>query len=131
MDDLRRFVQIDDTKRALYMEARRTLKEGFSRYGSAFVCLELKDAVFSIVPTINTFGATAKKKAESMYKWNQIFFDRVISNFEEMFPELIELFDGYTYLPHDRIPTQVWEAWFAAEMLEARIALIDFILSHS
>ncbi len=118
MDDLRRFVQIDDTKRALYMEARRTLKEEFNKYGSAFVCVELKNAVLSMAP-------------ESLYEWNQIFFRRVVSDFNEMFPELIELFDGYTYLPHDRIPTQVWEAWFAAEMLEARIALIDFILSHS
>ncbi len=131
MDDIRRFVQIDDIKRALYMEARKTLQEGFKEYGSAFVCLELKDAVFSIVPTINTFGATAKKKAESMYKWNQIFFDRVISNFEEMFPELIELFDGYAYTVEGGwLPVHVRGAWFGAGMIEARIALIDFILTQ-
>ena len=131
MDDIRRFVQIDDIKRALYMEARRTLKEGFNRCNSAFVCLELKNAVFSIVPTINTFGATAKKKAESMYKWNQIFFDRVISNFEEMFPELIELFDGYAYTVEGGwLPVHVRGAWFGAGMIEARIALIDFILTQ-
>ena len=131
MDDIRRFVQIDDIKRALYMEARKTLQEGFKEYGSAFVCLELKDAVFSIVPTINTFGATAEKKAEFMYKWNQIFFDRVISNFEEMFPELIELFDGYAYtVEGEWLPVNVKDAWFAVEMIEARIALIDLILTQ-
>lgn len=118
MDDLRRFVQIDDTKRALYMEARRTLKEGFSRYGSAFVCLELKNAVFRMA-------------TESLYERNQIFFSRAVSGFDEMFPELIELFDGYMYLSYDRVPAQDrTEAWFAVEMIEARIALIDFILSH-
>lgn len=118
MDDLRIHVEIDDTKRALYMEARRTLKEEFKKYDSAFVCPELKSAVFSMAP-------------ESLYAWNQIFFRRVVSDFNGMFPELIELFDGYMYLPHGRMPTQIWEAWFAVEMLEARIALIDFILSHS
>lgn len=119
MDDLRMHVQIDDTKRALYMEARRALKEEFKKYNSAFVCPELKSAVFSMTSD------------ESMYEWNQIFCSRVVSDFNEMFPELIELFDGYMYLPDDRLPTQVWEAWFATEMIEARIALIDFILSHS
>ena len=131
MDDIRRFVQIDDIKRALYMEARKTLQEGFKEYGSAFVCLELKDAVFSIVPTINTFGATAEKKPEFMYKWDQIVFDRVISNFEEMFPELIELFDGYAYtVEGEWLPVNVKDAWFATEMIEARIALIDLILTQ-
>lgn len=119
MDDLRIHVEIDDTKRALYMEARRTLKEEFNKYGSAFVCPELKAAVFNMAPD------------ESMYERNQIFCIRVVSDFDGMFPELIELFDGYMYLPHDRMSTQIWEAWFAVEMLEARIALIDFILSHS
>ncbi len=115
MDDLRRFVEIDDTKRALYMEARRTLKEEFNKYGSAFVCPELKSAVFSMAP-------------ESLYCSPVV---SVSSDFNRMFPELIELFDGYMYLPYDRMPKQIWEEWFAVEMLEARIALIDFILSHS
>ena len=66
-----------------------------------------------------------------MYKWNQIFFDRVVSNFEEMFPELIELFDGYAYMTEGiRLPVNVGDAWFAINMIEARIALIDFILSQ-
>lgn len=128
MDDLRMHVEIDDTKRALYMEARRTLKEEFNKYGSAFVCVELKNAVLRMAPFI---GEPADEEFVRQYSWNNVLFSRVVSDFNEMFPELIELFDGYTYLPHDRIPTQVWEAWFAAGMLEARIALIDFILSHS
>ena len=130
MDDLRMHVQIDDTKRALYMEARRMLEERFKRRNSAFVCLELKDAVFRMAPIIDTDGATVEK-IESQQGRSYVFFSRVVSDFNEMFPELIELFDGYMYLPHDRLPTQVWEAWFAAEMIEARIALVDFILSHS
>ncbi len=124
MDDLRIHVEIDDTKRALYMEARSTLKEEFKKYNSAFVCPELKSAVFSMD------GATVEK-IESLQGRSYVFFGRVVSDFNEMFPELIELFDGYMYLPDDRLPTQVWEAWFATEMIEARIALIDFILSHS
>ena len=112
------------------MEAGRTLKEGFSRYGSAFVCLELKNAVFRMATDI---GEPAGEEFDGfMYKWNRIFFSRVVSGFNEMFPELIELFDGYMYLPYDRVPAQDrTEAWFDVEMLEARIALIDFILSHS
>ena len=131
MDGIRRFVQIDDIKRGLYMEARKTLQEEFKKYVSAFICVELKDAVLSMVPTVGIFDAAAEKKAESMYKWNQIFFDRVVSNFEEMFPELIELFDGYAYMTEGiRLPVNVGDAWFAINMIEARIALIDFILSQ-
>ena len=131
MDDIRRFVQIDDIKRGLYMEARKTLQEEFKKYVSAFICIELKDAVLSMVPAVGIFDAAAEKKAESMCKWNQIFFDRVVSNFEEMFPELIELFDGYAYMTEGiRLPVNVGDAWFAINMIEARIALIDFILSQ-
>ena len=131
MDDLRMHVQIDDTKRALYMEARRTLKERFRNCSSAFVCLELKGAVFSMAPDIDFSGGTVEKKVDSQYEWNHIFFSRVVADFDEMFPELIELFDGYMYLPRGRVPISFGEAWFVVEMIEARIALIDFILSHS
>lgn len=131
MDDIRRFVQIDDIKRGLYMEARKTLQEEFKKHGSAFVCLELRAALFSMVPTINTFGAVVDKKVESLYRWDQTFFNRVVSGFGEMFPELIELFDGYAYMTEGiRLPVNVGDAWFAINMIEARIALIDFILSQ-
>ena len=42
MNEIRRFVQIDDYKRALYMAAREELQRDFSRSGWAFVCIELR-----------------------------------------------------------------------------------------
>lgn len=117
MDDIRRFVQIDDIKRGLYMEARKTLQEGFDHLGYAFVCVELKSAM--------SLDSDPKSPC-----WLD-FVEAIEQDFNNMFPELIELFDGYMYTPNGEwSPVNVKDAWFGAEMIEARIALIDFILSQ-
>lgn len=117
MDKIRRFVQIDDYKRSLYMAAREELRKDFDHLGHAFVCVELKSAM------------SLDSDPESPC-WSD-FVEAIKQDFNNMFPELIELFDGYAYRPGGGwSPVDVRDAWFEVEMIEARIALIDFILTQ-
>lgn len=117
MDEIRRFVHIDDYKRALYMQARESLLREFNDYGSAFICIELRSVL-------------AKETRMDKTAYYEFVCD-IIKDFDEMFPELIELFDGYMYTPSGEwLPVNVKDAWFEVGMIEARIALIDFILTQ-
>lgn len=117
MNKIRRFVQIDDYKRELYMRARESLLREFNTYGYAYICVEL-GAV--LAEEIGMDEAAFCKLASDRTKY-----------FEEMFPEFIELFDGYAYTSEGEwSPVDVRDAWFEVEMIEARIALIDFILTQ-
>lgn len=117
MGEIRRFVQIDDYKRALYMQARGSLLREFNTYGSAFICIELRSVLAKEIRADET----------AYYE----FVCDIIDDFDGMFPELIELFDGYAYTSSGEwLPVGVKCAWFEAEMIEARIALIDFILTQ-
>ena len=117
MDEIRRFVQIDDYKRALYMAAREELQRDFSRSGWAFVCIKL-----------------GSKMAEESFPMDLIrgdFFRSIKEDFNNLFPEIIELFDGRAYGADGKWePAHVGDAWFGVGMIEARIALIDFILTQ-
>ena len=117
MDEIRRFVQIDDYKRSLYMAARENLQKDFDLLGYAFVCVELKSAM--------SLDGDPKSPC-----WSD-FVKAIEEDFNDMFPELIELFDGYVYrVGERRLPVSVGHVWFGVEMIEARIALIDFILTQ-
>ena len=117
MNKIRRFVQIDDYKRALYMQARKLLLREFNSCGSAYICIELRSAL--------------AKEIETDDAAHYEFICNIAADLDEMFPELIELFDGYAYRADGKWePTQLGDAWFEAEMIEARIALIDFILAQ-
>ena len=117
MDEIRRFVQIDDYKRALYMAAREELQRDFSRSGLAFVCVKLRS-----------------KMAEESFPMDLTrgdFFRSIEKDFNDLFPEIIELFDGRAYRVDGKwASAHVGDAWFGVEMIEARIALIDFILTQ-
>lgn len=117
MAEIRRFVQIDDYKRALYMAAREELQRDFSRFGLAFVCVKLRS-----------------KMAEESFPMDLTrgdFLRSIEKDFNDLFPEMIELFDGRAYGADGKWESaQVGDAWFGDEMIEARIALIDFILTQ-
>lgn len=116
MSEIRRFVRIDDYKRALYMAAREKLQRDFDHLGYAFICVKLKSIV-----------RQDSRPGESY--WCD-FIQGIEEDFNNMFPEFIELFDGYSYTSEGWSPTDVRDAWFATDMIEARIALIDFILTQ-
>ena len=117
MNEIRRFVQIDDYKRALYMAAREELRKDFDHLGYAFVCIELRSVM-------------SQDSDPKLPCWLD-FVEAIKQDFNNMFPELIELFDGYAYTSSGEwLPVGVKCAWFEAEMIEARIALIDFILTQ-
>ena len=117
MNEIRRFVQIDDYKRALYMQARKLLLREFNSCGSAYICIELRSALAKEIETDDA----------AYYE----FICDIAADLDEMFPELIELFDGRAYGADGKWESaQVGDAWFGAEMIEARIALIDFILAQ-
>ncbi len=117
MNEIRRFAQIDDYKRALYMAARENLQRDFSRFGLAFICIELRSVM-------------SQDSDPKLPCWLD-FVEAIEEDFNNMFPELIELFDGYVYRADGKWePTQLGDAWFEVSMIEARIALIDFILTQ-
>lgn len=117
MAEIRRFVQIDDYKRALYMAAREELQRDFSRFGLAFVCVKLRS-----------------KMAEESFPMDLTrgdFLRSIGKDFNDLFPEMIELFDGRAYGADGKWESaHVGDAWFGVGMIEARIALIDFILTQ-
>ena len=117
MDKIRRFVQIDDYKRSLYMAARENLQKDFDHLGYAYICVELKSAM--------SLDSDPKSPC-----WLD-FVEAIEEDFNNMFPEFIELFDGYMYrVGERRMPMHVRDAWFEVGMIKARIALIDFILTQ-
>lgn len=117
MNEIRRFVQIDDYKRSLYMAAREKLRKDFDHLGYAFVCIELRSVM-------------SQDSDPKLPCWLD-FVEAIEEDFNNMFPELIELFDGYVYrVGERRMPVSVGHVWFREDMIEVRIALIDFILTH-
>ena len=117
MNEIRRFVRIDDYKRALYMQAKELLLREFNSCGFAYICFELRSALAKEIGTDDT-------------AYHEFIYD-ITADLNEMFPELIELFEGRAYGADRKWEwAHVEDAWFEAEMIEARIALIDFILTQ-
>ena len=95
---------MDDMKRAIYMEILKELKKP---YEDTFICNELKFALLDLYEVASDD-----------------------SNISEFFPEFDILFDGYAYGIKSRWEINKNEPWFSHRNRQARITLINFLLSN-
>ena len=101
---------MDDMKRAIYLELLRTLEAADCR---AYLCVHLQCQLEDV------FGVRKDK--------SQTNFADLIA---EIFPEFIDLYDGYKYNIDDRYQCDRTDPWFAIEARHARLSLINFLLTH-
>ena len=95
---------MDDMKRVIYMEVFEELKKP---YKDTFICNEVKFALLDLYEVASDD-----------------------SNISEFFPEFDILFDGYAYGIKSRWEINKNEPWFSHRNRQARITLINFLLSN-
>ncbi len=116
---------MDDMKRAMYMEALRTLKSGIYYYripeeaeSTGFVCLDLREALKVVA------GGSSLKTLDGFRKLDETLV--------EFFPEFFELFDGHAWTQAGEriIKMDQHGAWWEKCWLEPRIRILEFILNN-
>lgn len=95
---------MDDMKRAIYLEVLSTLENS---HNDVFICNEL---IFTL---LDFYELTS--------------YEGIVKDF---FPEFYNLFDGYCYGLNDRWKVKKKDSWFSARNRQARITLINFLLSN-
>ena len=101
---------MDDIKRAIYLEVLNELKKPNK---DVFICKELYFALRDIYGIVGSGGGID-----------------AICLIEEFFPEFYDLFDGYAYGTNSRWETEKNKTWFSYTNRQARITLINFLLSN-
>lgn len=109
---------MDDMKRAVYMEALRTLKKGYDYGSTGFVCLDLREALKVVA------GGSSLKTLDGFQKLDETLV--------EFFPEFFELFDGFAWTQAGECVIKMDQhgAWWETCWLKPRIRILEFILNN-
>lgn len=108
---------MDDMKRAVYMEALRTIRKGCQRGSTCFVCLDLNEALKAFA------GGTILDEKD---------LGTLDETLAEFFPEFFELFDGYAWTQAGECVIKMDQhgAWWETCWLKPRIRILEFILNN-